>query len=239
MTKQNAINNTLFNFPIGPNLPGLAYPNAFIDGGSSANGNNDIYTCPTGKRALVYGYTLVNNGAGTTTHYGQIKVSGTYYQISISSTTVSPGVGLGFSSFPIILDAGEIFSIHTNTTTNSLWASVIEFDTTAITKTSKVISMSNGDNTIYTVPAGKTAFMSDVYGGLNFNGNPSFGYFNNSGGTRLLNMNIVTSGGSPGSTNKILNNLSIANLGVAANFVVSCSMEAGDFLVVNTDKHVG
>lgn len=231
----NSINNYGFNFPVGMNLSGLNYPLAFSAGNVSGSGDVDIYTCPTGKRALCFGIIGFNTAGTSTTCQAEIYVSGTYYKLDVTqSFATTANIGF-FLNFPIILEAGERLSVNATQAGMTLFGTVIEFDNTCGMKTSKVVSLSSGDNIIYTVPANKTAFVLDRSGSLNLQGTRSYGYYNNSGGTRTLNSFIVNSGGSTGSTNKIQNNVSSTTSTLLNNNLTFCSMNAGDFFVVNTD----
>lgn len=236
MPQSNAINNYTFNFPVGPTLPGMTYPQAYVAGNSGGSGNQDIYTCPTGKRALCYGISMFNTTVGNINVFSEIYVSGTYYQLEGLSVLSGSANTSAFTVFPIVLEAGERLALNTNATGATLFGNVVEFDNTAILKTYKVLSLSAGDNTIYTVPAGKSAIVLDAYCALNINvGTKAFGYFNGSGGSRTLNAFIVQSGGSTGTTNKIINSTVVTNGAVLSNNFTFCSMQAGDFFVVNTD----
>lgn len=225
--KQNAIGAT--GFPFG--VSGAKFIKIF--GSNISTGNTDLYTVPTGRKCLVGNVAVsYQESGGNIVVYMQIKVGGSYYRIS-ANTTVSTGTqSLVGNSACMVLNAGESFAVNTATNNGlNFWMEAVEFDAsnTSIV-TGRVLALASGDNTIYTVPAGKTAFRASLY--QNLNGNNMV--VNNSGGSLNYIWYLVPSGGSAGATNKIRPLTAIAdkaNTPVASTYP---SMSAGDFLVVNT-----
>lgn len=225
MAKQNGINDCAFTHSIGPFVNGGKFVNVFS---GNITGTIDLYTCPSGKRALIMRYVACG---GTSQGNLKLKVSGTYY--TVNNSTLGGGTALNW--LPLILEAGEIISVVvTSGSGTNLWLQVLEFGNTASIKTSKTLTLANGNNTIYTVPAGKTAYILDnqaTTGMLN----GAVHYFNNSGGTRTVATYVVPSGGIPGSGNQYNTTQSVSN-GVGNTAVGrAISMKAGDFIVVNID----
>lgn len=221
-----------WSFPvvIGSALPGASILN-ITSNNQSGTGNQDLYTVPAGKRLLIASITaLAPSGASTV--YGLAKVSGTYYRLGANASigTGSP-TAINFSSY--IFEAGEIVAINQTVAGVNYWGRGILFDNTSGLKTAKVLALSNGDNTIYTCPANKTAIGMIAGGGYT---QSMLYYVNDSGATRTYSVNVVTSGGSVASTNKLVNAqtnsdktvLTIAQFGAVA-------LSAGDFVNLNTD----
>lgn len=226
----NAINANLFNF-----LPQNASAK-YIDakGASLVTGDTDLYTVPTGKKALFFGHSAFNASAGNISYYFQIKVSSTYYRIT-SVTTLATGVRTTLSDATVIvLGAGEILSINTATTNGlNILTRVVEFDATLNgIKTSRILALSNGDNTLYTVPTGKTALL---LGGADMISSNQVLVMNDSGANRTYNVYIVPSGGAAGTSNKVEAANTIAD-NVATSFTCLTTLNTGDFIVVNTDN---
>jgi len=227
---QNSLNNAQYGLR---QLSSIAdYVSAFA---SVNTGDTDLYTVPTGKKAIIATRTLYNSSAGNITYYFQIKVSSTYYPIS-AATLLASGADSSSPSIPgsIVLGAGE--SIAVNTVTNNglnIWMKVIEFDATfAGVKTSRILNLANGDNTLYTVPSGKTALIL----GTNLDISPgTLNLSNRSGAARNITVYIVPSGGSAGTTNQIFQTTAVGS-GALQQFTMNVSMDSGDFIVVNTNS---
>lgn len=215
-------------------MPNPTFPKAYVN--NSANGNNDVYTVPANRAAIVFGLTVANFGPNNPNYYTQFKSGGTYYQwtaAAAAGATPSNSANIGVAVF--MLAAGEILSLHTDAIGMSAWYTVIEFDsaTTNITR-GFITSLSNGSNTLYTVPAGKTARVMPKIG-VGTAANLLFGgilVFNSSGGTITYTFYAVPSGGSTGVTNELAVLTTVANLTLNTAFI-SGGMSAGDFLVVN------
>lgn len=203
-----------------------------------SSGQTDVYTCPSNKRAFVLQKIIAVPSA--TTAYDSIKVSGTYYQITISSSTVNSFNSGANNGSSIILEAAEILSTNTNVNGCNIWWTIIEFDNTCPLKTVKLLSLSSGANTVYTVPAAKSAFvLASVGTGVTpiLTGYGAIHYANTSGGTRTVSANAVPSGGSVGSTNLLAPAVTVANNNINASAGIICpgTLNTGDFLNLNTD----
>ena len=200
-------------------VPDASYPN--IVGSNLPMGDNNLYTVPSGKR-LVCNLSCVpyNQSAGNITAYMEYRRSGTYYQI-INSVTVSTLSVSTISPNLIILEAADVLAVNT-TTNNGLnigYCGCLISNNSPL-KTSSVLALSNGDNTIYTCPSGKSAILISTY------------YFNNSGGSITTYFNIVPSGGSPGATNKYSATSAVTNAS-SRIFQIPYTLSAGDFVSVN------
>lgn len=213
----------------GATLPGLTPIR--ISGNNLPTGDNDLYTVPTGKKtAFVLNGRSYQASGGNIVYYPEFKVSGTYYRLS-SDTTVTTG-NAGVVTIPsiIVLNAGEIFAI--NTATNSGLNCIFqayEMDAGANLYTARNLALSNGNNTLYTVPAGKTANGA----GFTANTNSNVTVVNTTGGALNYIIYVVNSGGSVASTNQISASTSVNNNTHNA-FIVNTALDTGDFIVVNT-----
>jgi hypothetical protein len=208
-----------------------------VAGSNLSTGDTDLYTVPTGKKALLVGSSSrsYNPSVGSITFFAQIKVSGVYYRICSNFTLTTGTGGNGqFNFSPMVLAAGEILAINTATTSGlNIWADVIEYDAldTRIV-TGRVLGLANGDNTIYTVAAGKTAIRASIVGGGN-----ALCVANGSGASRNYTYYQVPSGGSKGTTNQMSPATAINDL-AAATTLQPGTMDTGDFIVVNTNSGV-
>lgn len=229
MSTQNAIGGGNFVFP---QLTGVSYPRAF--GSNLPTGDNDIYTVPTGKKALVSVQQRGFNGsAGTIVYNVSIKVGGVYYRIGANTTltTGTGGAGANILS-PIVLNAGESLSVNTTTTAGlNVLFNVMEFDATNSLSSARILALSSGDNTLYTVTSGKSlAMFTSLYSAAT-----ALVVANATGGAVNIITYAVPSGGSSGSTNKVFPSTSVGDKS-ASQFSLTTNMSAGDFVVVNSDS---
>lgn len=216
-------------------LSGLAYVPA--NGTPAASGTVDWYTCPAGKRAAVMGISYCSP-SGNASITPMLKSGGNYYNLNVTQTATSIGVGAGGIVNLIILEAGESISTNQSTSSINVWISIMEFDSDIPFKTVKLLSLASGNNTLYSCPAGKTAiFVSDNLSPLSASSVKSVNYWNNSGGSRNISAYHVPNGGSPGSSNQFLPTIpqAVANSSFMTNSAVSNCMNAGDSIVINTD----
>lgn len=223
-----------FLSPAGTILPNLVFRNVYKN--ITATGNTDLYTCPTNKRAIACEIALFNNSGVTITSgfYATIKVSGTYYQ-STPAATVS-NLTNGSRSSHYILEAGETIAVNVNQQPCNVWGGVMEFDNTSNLKSAKLTAFVVGDNTVYTVPVGKTSvILPNTFTSCNGTiGTLSYG--NSSGTTRSITFNVVNSGGSPGTTNQIAPTTSVPSPNILFSpSITGFTMVSGDFFSINTD----
>lgn len=207
-------------------LIGASYPRAFIN---TSSGDNTVYTVPTGKSAYVIAGRAHNTAGSSRTLYTGIEVSSTVYRMS---SNISVGAGLdqdlqgGF-----VLNAGEKLIVNSTGTVVNISFQIIEFEKGNL-KTSRVLSLSNGDNTIFTVPAGKTAMIVNP-SGTHIDNGASVNVVNDSGGALNYQVYNVPNGGSSGSTN-LMSQSTAVNDNTRTDFSFATSLDAGDFIVVNT-----
>lgn len=227
----NFINSFGFISGIGPLVRNPEYVVKTI--GNIQAGNNDVYTVPSGRKAIVL--TCLGVGGTGTTVGMQVKVSGTYYPISASP--ISIGSGSSLLGMGTVLEAGDILSVNGvagGNTNCRCWFSICEMDISSPFYVARNLGLSNGDNTIYTVPTGKTAYTVDGFGNL-YSGFFLQNYFNNSGASRNITAYVVPTAGSPSSANTFYNTTATADGGTA--FVWSrTALNSGDSLVINTNS---
>src|SRR5690606_38967139 len=119
-----------------------------------------IYTCPAGKKALIT--QVMGISSPIMTGALQLKVSGNYYNFTALNTAWG---NVSTNSFGIVINAGEGLSFTVNSNAGgNLWARVMEMDISTPIYTARLLSLSAGDNTIFTVSAGKTAITLDTLG---------------------------------------------------------------------------
>lgn len=224
----NMMNAIGFISGMGPLIRGAKFVPAIV---TNASGTTDMYTCPAGKKAFV---TVTYGVNGSTSGPFQIKVGGTYYAMSLSGIRGASNIDY----YPIVINAGESFSFTATgspSTGTNIWARVMEMDISTPLYTGRLLSLSAGNNTVFTVSTGKTAIILDVFGGTAISFTAG-GYFNTSGSNRSIKYYIVPNGGSPGTSNQYFQNTAVATGGKASG-PFPISMNSGDSFVINTDAN--
>lgn len=224
---------------MGVSLPSGIFKRIF--GSNLALGDNDIYTVPTGKRALIGQPVAYNASAGTIAWFTEIKVSGTYYRLGPTTSSTTLLGSATSNNAGIILEAGEIIAVNLATTAGlNVQFPVIEFDASASLKSVKVLGPATGDNTLYTCPAGKSAVVLSQVGAIPLDAIVGTGlsgsiYFCcDAGGTRNVKIFSVASGGASATTNQ-LSGATGFGASTRGTLGFNGALGAGDFLVVNVD----
>ena len=140
-------------------VSGLPLTNATfpaVRGSTTGSGNLDIYTVPSGKRLLVESGGGINTSGGSITWNTEIKSGGNYYYLFAPAAVVA-GANTAVQGASFILEAGESISINATGAGLNISFAAIQFDNTTGVKTVKLLGPSTGNNTLYTVPVGKTA----------------------------------------------------------------------------------
>jgi len=197
-------------------------------------GDVDLYTVPTGRAAIFGGMNIWNNACGSaTTAFAEVKIGSTYYQISALKTPAS-NANSTINSIGYVAAAGQKLAI--NNTVNAcvtVSAQVIEFDAGSNIKSAVLTTLAAGYNTLYTVPAGKSAILVDT---TLAETSGTISYSNNSGTTRAIVASNVVSGGTASAANQIQASQNITNTSFGTISAV-VTMGAGDFISFNTDAN--
>lgn len=206
----------------------------------TASGDTDLYTVPSNKKALVIEvtYTVPTGNPSSVTCFAQFKSSGVYTKYDFVSNAGAAGT-LGTTALlvPMLLLAGESFSVNCNNAGISLWPYIVEFDASVPLNVTRITSLNTGDNTILTLLNNGIQFMSNVEGVAA--GSPLKGslyYFNNTGLSRTIGWNLVPSGGSPGNSNQIGSGISVNSPGVSLRTYYG-GLKTGDMISINTDAN--
>jgi hypothetical protein len=84
-----------------------------------------------------------------------------------------------------MLNAGEILSVNTATNNGlNIWHIIYEMDASSPIYGGRVLGLANGDNTLFTISAGKTGTL--LSGALSLFVLSSYSIINNSGGARSI-----------------------------------------------------
>jgi hypothetical protein len=200
----------------------------------SATGNSDIYTCPVNKRAIITEMTVFNGHASTSsTLVAMLKIGGVYYPASASTTIAAQTTGS--RSVTYVLEAGEILAVNMTQQPFNVVVSIMEFDNTSNIKSAKLTTTTlvSGDNTVYTVPVGKSALVLNNTLTMCSGTQGTFTAGNNSGGNITYKWNVVPSGGSVGTTNQMSASTTVSTGAASSQTLTGFTMGAGDFISVN------
>ena len=163
-----------------------------------AVGDNDLYTVPANRKAMVMVGTADNTTGAPINVYPTIKVAGTTYRIG---TTVSVGATSSTGvTHNFIHEPGDVIGCNAAAIGVNYSITIIEFDSSSPVKTARVLDTINGDSTIYTLPAGKVAYAltnSINTGGGNVN------YCGTTGAPNIA-IHLVASGGVANAGNQVL-----------------------------------
>jgi hypothetical protein len=198
-----------------------------------ASGDLDIYTPPSGRKALFYEVRFYNDSASPVTAYTELKIGGSYYPLSsLAGSIGANNVLVAPSTNPFILDSTVTMAVNVATgSVVNVWPMIIEFDANAPIRSVWLTALPNNtDATVYTVPAGKKAVLLNST--LSIAGTGGLNFMNTSGSNKTIHWNIVPSGGSPATTNlatqvgtSVTNNMS----SLGSPLVIG----AGDFISIN------
>lgn len=201
-----------------------------------AGSNNDIYTVPAGKRAIVWAMTISNHAAATaSTFRPMIKINGAYYPLAAATGSIVAAAGNTVGVlFPYIAEAGETFAItQTTNTTFDVIAHIIQFDATSAMFSAKLVSPTSGDHTLYTPAAGKNGVSNICLPGFPGNVFSSLGGVQTSGSTVTVNYNYLRGAAAASTSNRILaatNFPSTTNTNVSIGCI---AIDNGDSLSLN------
>jgi hypothetical protein len=210
-------------------MPNLSLTQIYAS--NQSTGDHSLFTVPAGKKAVCIA-SVHNTSVGNIGCTPKMSFDGgvTYIQTNGATTPAANGTSNGIT-WEYVGAAGDVFGLTTATNNGAnIFGIAYVFDASSVIKTVKLTSFTDGNNTLYTVPAGKKAFTPFGYGVLlTGSANASAMYAITTGAT-TVKFNIVQSGGSVGSTNQV-STASISSIGGPASFI---AMNAGDFINVNT-----
>ena len=224
-------------------FPKATFPAAYTN--NSVLGHNDLYTVPSGRKAIVLEHFVTNPTGSSVGTTPEIKISGVYYKTGTTVNESSGGVGHNYGytstrSAPIVLNAGETFSIEGSVGAGaSFWCSIIEYDANGGPRRASITSWSAGNNTLLTVLTGQTIFIGTA--GATQSNLPTMShtgiiYVNHSGGTRTLGgIYLVPSGGSVTENTRFAASNSIFNGGLFSKYF-SGNLAPGDTIVLASDS---
>jgi len=198
-------------------------------------GQNDLYTCPAGVKAIVWGSTFNNATGGTINVTTQLKQGGVYYRLQADfSPANNATAGLGYNPFNgVILEPGDVYSFFTSAPNLTMCSLIVmQFALTEPVRTPRLVGLVAGDNTVYTCPVGKRAFVtnfSEAGTGLLRTGNGT-------AGIRTYVWNLVPNGGAVAVANRLMTPFTAPANGGSNQTLSTVGLSAGDFLSINSDS---
>lgn len=216
-----------------PPLPEARPVRAFL--GNLPAGDNDIYTVPVGKRALINSAFGFNPTVGAIVIVRKVKIGGIYFRLQAAAGT-SIGANLNFSSSnTYILEAGEAYAINTSALGLNAGVLVNEFeDSITFLRMIRVNDLPLGDTVLYTCPAGRKARVVDMNSITTQNVAAVPFMINDTAGSRVIQWFLVPSGLAIDATTRIQQQTVAA--GGLGNAAIATSLEAGDQIAINTDS---
>lgn len=193
-----------------------------------AIGDNDLYTVPAGRRAVIMSGTGYNTTGVSVNVYPTLKVGGTTYRLSGNTSIGALSGGAITTNF--IYEPGDIIGANASGVGINYDAVIVEFDETSPVKTARVLDTINGVSTIYTLPAGKVAYplsnnISTAAATVNYCGTT---------GTPTLDFHLVPSGGVTNGGNQLTSaSAVVANQRTNPSFNAALRT-AGDSITVNS-----
>lgn len=207
-------------------------------------GDTDIFTVPVGFRGSL-GVAATNVTGAAITILRKIKIGGIYYTLSstpgVNVPTRAAGSGSGGDILcapytnTFWLEENEIFSFNPSGAGVKLfWQSWVCNKNEGI-QSPRILALQNGNNTLYTCPAGKVSIIN----GVSTPTNP-LTIANYSGGPRVYTLYVVKNGDVPNVNNQLLATFNLANnTSSQIGPSVVLTLAAGDSIVINSDSGAG
>jgi hypothetical protein len=216
-------------------------PNPSVPSGLSFDcvlGDNSIYTVPSGKMFVLTGMLVVNSSGSSMSVILTNRVGATTHRMYNVSNALPSGTTVVSSQFAMGFQAGDIVGMNTSVAGLYVRLRGVLFDsaTSNIRLARRLTSWTNGDNVIYTVPAGRSAISINL---LPFMQDATLarGIFHNwSGATVTARVSVVPSGQTLAAKHSILaatSGQSAANGASLTTLASAVSLAAGDSIVVS------
>ncbi len=201
---------------------------------TTAAGNNDLYTVPTGKKAVQIGaMAYINDTAGSINVYTQLKRGGSYFRLANAAAVTNGTTGFSAPGLYFIMSAGDILALNDSAGSGGVIGGVLEFDAT-VPLFGVLVTAVASSNTLYTVPTGKCARLLATAPDNLVNISASVLHANDSGVSITRTVYFVPSGDAKGTDNLMTPpaGTSLATAAVSATTFPGL-MSAGDSLVVD------
>ncbi len=173
---------------------------------STTSAYNDLYTVPANSCAQWISSQAYNTTGGSISNEYDLKVSGGYYKVLVPVSV--NGTGVSYSNFNIFVNAGESISASSTATGLNLSANVVLYPTACSNlpiQTYRALNLAaSATTTLFTVPAGKSAFLLDINNQTLTNNINRLANF--TAGTIFMDFFNVSNGSTAGVSNQIYHN---------------------------------
>lgn len=138
----------------------------------SANVLQTIYTTPTGRRAILMGYSVNNQHTAGVSVSVRAVISSVPYKLAATSSPAANSQANQLTGF--VLEPGETLAVLQDTASarTTVFANLIEYSSDTPLFSARSVSPTTATTSFYTVPTGKTAWVS---GGSSLIGSNVFG----------------------------------------------------------------
>lgn len=199
-----------------------------------------LYTVPSGRFATLNALSFFNKSAINSTNFNPLLITTTPTTIAYTGTTASTSALTNTATTSILSmwGPGETIGVRFSGTPDiNVFPSIIEFEAPRL-KLINFEAFAVGDNTVYTVPAGKRALLFSRGFWSTTSPTLSVGalFINISGGAVTASFYIVPLGQTPGINYQAGPTGSISNNTLSTVVFPSTVLQAGDFIVVNTSS---
>lgn len=225
-----------------PLMSGMGVPSTSAGVDLTVIGDNPIVTVPAGKRYLMTGLTVVNASGSTIAAYLTVRVGAVTSRLLTISASIASGTNVNAYQFPTLFEEGDIVGVNVTVAATGVYVRLrgVLFDATAPLRVArKLDTWINGNNTVYTVPAGRSAMVVTTVPWMQDTATFRIVYHNTSGANTAVRVCAVPSGqtiavkhsiGTTTNTSTVATN---ASLSVGAG---GLTLSAGDSVVVTTNS---
>jgi hypothetical protein len=214
---------------------GITFTGKYVraKGGALASGDNTIYTCPAGKRAMIMQGVYWNKTVGSINAYPTLTSGATTYRLTTNTSVSNAQSATMATPFVIILEAGESIGVNASAANLAAFFRVIEYANTVPIFTAKLTTLVAGNNTVYTCPASTSAATLDTNLSTQAAGRAK--YLNATGGTTpVVKWTSVTSGGSPSDDNQVSTQTTNPADATVTDIIFPATLQSGDYISVTS-----
>jgi hypothetical protein len=193
-----------------------------------AAGITDLFTPPTGKKAVMFSGTRSTTNATITTGYWMVKTNGNYYFVSPGSTVLTnlnalPALRYVFDEHSTLVSSNDVIGMN-------LGITLLVIPSSSVLMNYTLFPLPAGQSTLFTIPNGFHGVFPNYPGGVV----SAFAeYVNNTGSSRVISTYYLPPGGSVGLGTRMLSK-SVTNKS-ATDTNVPVWIPAGASFVIETD----
>ncbi len=219
-------------------LTNVSYPRGVFS--NLSIGENDLYTAPTGRRAVVMGVGAYNTAGSSNVLTLQVKKTSTYFMLSTATTLATITTNLGVLPVPYILEPGESLSALCTVAGTNVSAVIMEYDSTVPFFSKSKSTFTVGVNAIYTCPINRAASIGHQHlnRALQINGSgtsATISYTNGTGSGTNVSAHLVPTGVTAGTLTQLTTTAAVTTGNLAALYTAGSMLMTGDSVSIATD----